>query len=184
MTVGRILAAKGRDVATINPQCSVAEAAQILARKRIGAIVIVDGEGAVAGIFSERDIVRLLNAKGAAALQDEVANWMTRTVVTTSQSASVHSLMEQMTAGPLSSCSRGGKRRAGGHRLHRRRGEAAPRRNGGGATGDARIYRHRLSALFTQSATGAPARRACPRDDKSTMRARYGTPCRRRPARP
>jgi CBS domain-containing protein len=99
MTVGRILAAKGRDVATINPQCSVAEAAQILARKRIGAIVIVDGEGAVAGIFSERDIVRLLNAKGAAALQDEVANWMTRTVVTTSQSASVHSLMEQMTAG-------------------------------------------------------------------------------------
>ena len=99
MTVGRILAAKGRDVVTIEPYCSVAEAAELLARKGIGAIVVVDSAGAVAGMFSERDIVRLLGAKGAAALQDEVSSWMTRLVVTTSESVSVHSLMEQMTAG-------------------------------------------------------------------------------------
>lgn len=99
MTVGRILAAKGRDVVTIEPQCSVAEAAELLERKGIGAIVVVDGAGAVAGMFSERDIVRLLGSQGAAALQDSVASWMTRLVVTTSESVSVHSLMEQMTTG-------------------------------------------------------------------------------------
>lgn len=99
MTVGRILAAKGRDVVTIEPHRTVADAAELLARKGIGAIVVIDGAGAVAGIFSERDIVRLLAAKGIDALQDEVASWMTRSVVTTSQSVSVHSLMEQMTSG-------------------------------------------------------------------------------------
>lgn len=99
MTVGRILAAKGRDVVTIEPHCSVAEAAELLARKGIGAIVVVDSAGAVVGMFSERDIVRLLDAKGAAALQDAVEHWMTRSVVTTSESVTVHSLMTQMTAG-------------------------------------------------------------------------------------
>ena len=99
MTVGRILAAKGRDVITIETDCSVAEAAELLARKGIGVVVVIDAVGAVVGIFSERDIVRLLAAKGAAALQDQVANWMTRSVMTASESASVHSLMAQMTAG-------------------------------------------------------------------------------------
>ena len=84
MTVGHILATKGRDVITIETHCSVAEAAELLARKGIGVVVIVDSAGAVAGIFSERDIVRLLAAKGAAALQDQVANWMTRSVMTAS----------------------------------------------------------------------------------------------------
>ena len=99
MTVGRILAAKGRDVITIEPHRSVGEAAEVLARKGIGAIVVLDSAGGVRGIFSERDIVRLLAAKGVEALQDEVASWMTLAVVTTTESTSVHSLMEQMTRG-------------------------------------------------------------------------------------
>ncbi len=99
MTVGRILAAKGRDVITIEPHCSVAEAAELLARKGIGAVVVLDAAGAVRGIFSERDIVRLLAAKGVEALQDQIASWMTLAVVTTTENTSVHCLMEQMTRG-------------------------------------------------------------------------------------
>jgi CBS domain-containing protein len=99
MTVGRILATKGHDVVTIEPQRSAADGAALLARKGIGAIVVTDPEGRVRGIFSERDLVRLLAAKGAVALQEPISDWMTQDVVTTCARASVHSLMEQMTTG-------------------------------------------------------------------------------------
>ena len=60
MTVGRILVAKGRDVVTIQPHRSVLDAAGLLARKGIGALIVVDSETRVRGVFSERDLVRLL----------------------------------------------------------------------------------------------------------------------------
>ena len=99
MTVGRILVAKGRDVVTIQPHRSVLDAAGLLARKGIGALIVVDSETRVRGVFSERDLVRLLAAKGPAALQEPVGDWMTLNVVTTCERASVHSLMAQMTEG-------------------------------------------------------------------------------------
>ena len=99
MTVGRILAAKGRDVVTIQPHSSVSDAAALLARKGIGALIVVDAEMRVRGVFSERDLVRLLATRGAAALQEPVGDWVTLNVVTTCERASVHSLMEQMTEG-------------------------------------------------------------------------------------
>ncbi len=99
MTVGRILAAKGRNVFTIDPHRTIADAAELLAHRGIGAIVVTDHAGAVRGIVSERDIVRMLSSKGPGALKEDVAAWMTQNVVTTHEHTSVHSLMEQMTAG-------------------------------------------------------------------------------------
>ena len=99
MTVGRILAAKGRNVFTIDPHRTIADAAELLAQRGIGAIVVTDHAGAVRGIVSERDIVRMLSSKGPSALKEDVAAWMTQNVVTTREHTSVHSLMEQMTAG-------------------------------------------------------------------------------------
>ncbi|HUI15988.1 MAG TPA: CBS domain-containing protein [Xanthobacteraceae bacterium] len=60
MTIGAILAAKGRDVVTIEPAASLAAAARLLAAKRIGAVVILRVDRRIAGILSERDIVELL----------------------------------------------------------------------------------------------------------------------------
>ena len=58
MTVRAILDLKGRDVVTIAPEKTLADAAGLLSENRIGALVVVVGER-VSGILSERDIVRL-----------------------------------------------------------------------------------------------------------------------------
>jgi CBS domain-containing protein len=99
MTVGIILAAKGREVVTIEPSASLAEAARLLAEWRIGAALVLGADRRIIGIISERDIVRALAANGAAALQESVSQTMTRRVETCSESETVASIMERMTAG-------------------------------------------------------------------------------------
>ena len=68
MTVSVILAHKGRDVVTIDPAESLAQAIKTLAEKRIGAALVLGADRRIAGILSERDIVRALAERGAAAL--------------------------------------------------------------------------------------------------------------------
>jgi len=58
MTIGHILAAKGRDVVTTQRHQTLAEVAEVLLAKNIGAVVVTNVQGRVIGIFSERDIVR------------------------------------------------------------------------------------------------------------------------------
>ena len=99
MTVKAILAQKGSDVATIEPTVTLAHATKLLAERRIGAVLILGIEGRVAGILSERDIVRVLAERGAAALDDRVDQVMTRRVFTCSEGDTVAQVMEQMTAG-------------------------------------------------------------------------------------
>ncbi|MFN3888830.1 MAG: CBS domain-containing protein [Beijerinckiaceae bacterium] len=99
MTVRRILAAKGRDVVTISPTSSLAEAARLLTERRLGALVVTDSSGAVAGILSERDIVRSIAAHGPASLDQPVSHCMTRDVVTTVDSATIQTVMSEMTDG-------------------------------------------------------------------------------------
>ena len=81
MSVERILAGKGRHVETIPPSHRLQEAAQILAAKRIGAVVVVSHDRAVLGILSERDIVRAI-AQDPAHLNSPVSDFMTHKVVT------------------------------------------------------------------------------------------------------
>ena len=97
MTVARILAVKGRDVFTTQPHRTLLETAQLLASKRIGALVVTGADGAVLGIISERDIVRALAEDGAAALDDAVSRHMTNDVFTTTGGACIHDIMERMT---------------------------------------------------------------------------------------
>jgi CBS domain-containing protein len=68
MTVKAILSLKGSEVTTIEPSASLAAAAKVLAERRIGALVVMDSAGGAARILSERDIVRALAERGAAAL--------------------------------------------------------------------------------------------------------------------
>ena len=99
MTVKTILGHKSRDVVTIQPTATLAEAAGLLAERRIGAILVLGIEGRVAGILSERDIVRALAERGGAVLGERVDHVMTRKVFTCSENDTVAQVMEQMTAG-------------------------------------------------------------------------------------
>lgn len=99
MTVKAILSRKGGDVVTIAPTANLAAAVQLLAERRIGAVVVTGPDDRVAGILSERDIVRTLAARGPAALDDNVAAVMTRKVTTCTESDTVAFIMERMTAG-------------------------------------------------------------------------------------
>ena len=98
MTVRGILSRKGRDVTTIAPTATLAEAVKLLAEHRIGAIVVTGADARVAGILSERDIVRVLAERGAHVLDENVAGVMTRKVVTCAEGDTVANLMERMTA--------------------------------------------------------------------------------------
>ena len=86
----------GAPVVTIAPGGTVTELLDALAEHRIGALVVCDGPR-VAGIVSERDVVRRLAERGADVLQATVADIMTADVVTVSPGDSVDSVAELMT---------------------------------------------------------------------------------------
>jgi CBS domain-containing protein len=99
MTVGIILAAKGRGSVTIEPNSTLADAIKLLAEKRIGAALILGADHRIAGIISERDIVRALAERGAGVLNEPVSQTMTRKVETCNENEPVVNIMERMTAG-------------------------------------------------------------------------------------
>lgn len=99
MTVSIILARKGREVVTIDLTATLGDAVRLLAEKRIGAALILGADHRIAGIISERDVVRALAKEGAAALDLPVSRTMTRKVETCNEGEAVSSIMERMTEG-------------------------------------------------------------------------------------
>ena len=99
MTVKAILDAKGRDVVTVEPTMTLAEAARLLSEKRIGAVVVTKAGAKIAGILSERDIVRQIGLRGAAALEEAISSAMTAKVKTCQEGHTVNQVMEIMTRG-------------------------------------------------------------------------------------
>jgi CBS domain-containing protein len=99
MTVKAILSRKGGDVVTIAPTANLTAAVQLLAQRRIGAIIVTGPDNRVAGILSERDIVRTLSERGPAALDENVGAVMTRKVTTCTEADTIASIMERMTEG-------------------------------------------------------------------------------------
>ena len=97
MSVAHILKLKGRDVITVLPGETVKHVADILAAKRIGAVIVSRGQGVIDGIVSERDIVRCVSEQGAAALTKPVASIMTSSVRACSEDDSEAELMVMMT---------------------------------------------------------------------------------------
>ncbi|PWE56479.1 inosine-5-monophosphate dehydrogenase [Metarhizobium album] len=98
VSVKTILEEKGRDVVTLAPSATLAEAAGTLNEKRIGAVVIVGMEGRIAGIFTERDLVHAIARSGASALEQPVSSVMTSNVHRCHESTMIGELMEVMTA--------------------------------------------------------------------------------------
>lgn len=99
MTVKSILEEKGRDVVTLGPSETIESAIRTLAERRIGALVITTGDNRIAGILSERDVVRIIAAEGADALKKPLSSAMTARVRTCAENHTVHEVMETMTEG-------------------------------------------------------------------------------------
>ena len=98
MNVARILKDKGRNVTTVAPDVSLRKAVETLASARVGALVVCDRDMHVAGIISERDVVRMLAANGPSVLDQPVSLYMTKEVRTCSERDTVEFLMEEMTS--------------------------------------------------------------------------------------
>jgi CBS domain-containing protein len=99
MTVKFILERKGYDVFSTPPETSLGDAITILAKHKIGAIVVCDENKAIKGILSERDVVRAISADGADALWKPISEIMTIKVKVCSENHTVNQVMETMTQG-------------------------------------------------------------------------------------
>lgn len=96
MTIQAILGAKGREVATIAPDSTLAEAVAKLGEKRIGALPVTDSS-TVVGIISERDVIYCLRDRGADVLQWPVSKVMTSPAITVEPTTPILSALAMMT---------------------------------------------------------------------------------------
>ena len=96
MTIAAILGGKGREVISVTADQSVTEAIALLANHRIGAVPVMDG-AAVAGIFSERDVIHAVEAHGAAALERSVGDVMSSPAITVGPDQQVIAALSLMT---------------------------------------------------------------------------------------
>jgi CBS domain-containing protein len=94
--VKQLLAAKGHDVLSIEPDASVLDAVKLMAEKGVGALTVMNGPE-LAGIVTERDYARKIILKGRSSDTTTVGEVMTPEVITTSSSGSVEKCMNMMT---------------------------------------------------------------------------------------
>ena len=93
-TVGEIMS---KDLISVGPDTTVAEAATVMGEHHAGSALVMDG-GSLAGIFTERDIVRALGEHFDAA-GHPVSHWMTRDPVTIDSGSDVHDALDRMLSG-------------------------------------------------------------------------------------
>jgi CBS domain-containing protein len=100
MSVRNIISAKAtQHIITVKPGDTVRAAAEVLAKHRIGALIVSDNGAIVDGILSERDIVRALGTVGAACMTQTVQELMTAEVIGCHPDDTANSVMEKMSDG-------------------------------------------------------------------------------------
>jgi CBS domain-containing protein len=97
MNIAHLLHGKPQRMITVGPEQSLQQAAEVLGRERIGALLVLKPNGDIAGILSERDIVRAVGVKGADILERPVAELMTKDVQCCAPEDTVDSAMALMT---------------------------------------------------------------------------------------
>ncbi len=97
MTIASILHGKPHRLISVAPDDSLQQAAEVLTRERIGALLVLKPNGDIAGIISERDIVRAVGVKGADVLFRPVAELMTKEVTCCAPEDTVDQAMALMT---------------------------------------------------------------------------------------
>lgn len=99
MTVAHILQSKGSDVISVSPTAAILEVADILAEHKIGAVLVIGPGDKLAGIISERDIVRALAQRGRELAGSKVSEYMTSELITCAPDATIDQIMSLMTQG-------------------------------------------------------------------------------------
>ncbi len=97
MLISDVLKAKGDLVFTATPTETVGAVAAMLFARRVGAMVVVEGDREVIGLVAERDIVRVVAEQGGVGLARPVAECMTREVSYANPCDTVDALLERMT---------------------------------------------------------------------------------------
>jgi CBS domain-containing protein len=97
MRIADLLRKKGSAVATVTPETTVTTLLAGLAEHNVGAMVVVTPDGSIAGIVSERDVVRRLNERGPGLLEGTVSEIMTKLVASCGPDDSVDQLSVLMT---------------------------------------------------------------------------------------
>ena len=97
MLIRDLLKVKGSGCETLQPNSRVSTAVGVLADRGIGAVVVTETSGRVVGIFSERDLVRILAKEGAAVLNRELRDVMTKPVLTAKLDDRIEAAMAVMT---------------------------------------------------------------------------------------
>jgi len=95
-TVENLLSKKGSNVFSISPKASIQDALAILEEHNVGALPILDNDELV-GIFSERDLARLLAQSNSFSLNTLIEKVMTRKVFTITPSTKTEECMQIMT---------------------------------------------------------------------------------------
>lgn len=97
MRISEVLRRKGDDVVTIRSDASIADLLDLLAERRIGAVVVSDGDGRVDGIISERDLVMKLRVGTEAFGSVHVRDYMSTDVATCVPGDDTETLARKMT---------------------------------------------------------------------------------------
>jgi CBS domain-containing protein len=97
MLIAHVIRDKGGAVYTLAANATLEEAARELHTKGVGALVVIDADGAIAGVFSERDLVREIARNGADALSSPVGSAMSREVLTAHAEETIDDCLGRMT---------------------------------------------------------------------------------------
>ena len=96
-TVKDILAAKGKEVISVDPDATLVAALEVMAEKNVGSVLVLDAKGTIQGIFSERDFVRKIIIKGRAMETTRVKEIMTSHVLYVEPTTTLSDCMNLMT---------------------------------------------------------------------------------------
>lgn len=97
LRVSDLLSNKGSELWSIGPSHTVYQAIEMMALRGIGALTVVDDQGKLAGIISERDYARKVILEGKSSTETPVSEIMTREVITTRPDMPVDKCMALMT---------------------------------------------------------------------------------------
>jgi len=88
-TVAEILQTKGSDIVTVNRKATVLDAAHVMNKHKVGAVVVMDEQNNVEGIFTERDLMQRVVAEGLSPAETIVEDVMSSDVVCCEAGASI-----------------------------------------------------------------------------------------------
>jgi len=96
--IQQILEKKGAAISVVPRDVTVIDIVKILADKRIGTLLVTEPDNSLAGIISERDVIKYIALNGADALELRAEEIMTQQVVTCTAESTVDRALTQMGA--------------------------------------------------------------------------------------